>query len=113
MAPAQFHLQPVAGPDPGLPTTVELHGDVDMANAAEFDEAVAALMRSGPTVLDLSPTDYVDSAGFAALDRLLGQGRLRLVMAPTCVIRRAASIVGLPFTDDVDSARADLARHCQ
>ena len=103
----EFDLRSI-GPVSAPVVEAELHGEIDIANASRFEAAVDELRADRPLVLDLSPASYFDSAGFAALDRLLGGGRLQVVMAPTCVMRRAATLMGVPVHDDPDSARAAL-----
>ncbi len=48
---------------------VKLPRDVDASNASDFEVAIDEQLGAGP-VLDLSPTGYLDSAGFHALERL-------------------------------------------
>jgi anti-sigma B factor antagonist len=110
MGPEEFQLRDIDGGAGDDILTFELVGDVDIANHAEFERAVTELLDRGPLVLDLSPATYLDSAGFAALDRLLGRGHLELVMNATCLLRKAATIVGVPFHDDVGAARGAIAR---
>jgi anti-sigma B factor antagonist len=109
MSSEEFQLQHMGG-EPGQIATFRLQGDIDMANAAVFEEAVSKRLEAGALVLDLSAAKYFDSAGFAALDRLLSRGQLQLVIGPACLLRKAAVIVGMPFHDDVESARGAIAR---
>jgi anti-sigma B factor antagonist len=84
-----------------------VRGDVDAGNAADFEAALAAL-ASPALVVDLSGASYVDSAGFAVLDRLLARTVLAIVLVPGSVLRTAAQLIGIPFHDTVDQARASL-----
>jgi anti-sigma B factor antagonist len=85
----------------------ELHGEVDAANAAGFEAALARLAEPA-LVIDLSQAGYLDSAGFAALDRLFAKTALAVVIAPDSVLRTAAQLMGLPVHDTVGQAGASL-----
>lgn len=102
----QFELRPIRGDDSIV--AIELRGDLDLANAERFEKALRDLRDAGPIVLDLSSATYCDSAGFAALDRLLGEGDFELVVDRDSVMRRAAAILGVRIHDDLGSARAAL-----
>ena len=106
MTLAQFELvETESGPSP----VIELLGEVDSTNAANFERGVQALTASGPVILDLSSVAYFDSAGFEVMDRLLGTGSLIVVISPASPLRRAAELMGVPFHDGVEPARAALA----
>src|SRR5690242_6302891 len=83
---------------------VEVTGEVDVTTAPAFTQAVAGSAGPLPLVLDLTDLRYLDSAGFAALDRLLDQRRIVIVLGPHGPTRTAAELVGLPFHDTVDDA---------
>ena len=99
------------GMNPLARVDVEWHGDtpvaavdgeVDASNVADVAAALRNLVtnRSSELVVDLSPTDYLDSAGinlmFALGDELRSrQLTLRLVIAPKSPIARMLSITGL------------------
>jgi ABC-type transporter Mla MlaB component len=93
--------------DPPL-VLLELDGELDVTAAQAFTEAVTDAAGRAPLVLDLTNLSYIDSAGFAALDRLLGDRRIAIVFAPHGTARGAAVLVGLPFHDTVDAAVAAL-----
>jgi len=98
---ARFELLPSdAAPDAAF----ELHGEVDLTNAAELEEELSARAASGPVVLDLSRAAYFDSAGFEVLDRLVASGGVIVVISPTSAIQRAASVMSLPRHDTVAQA---------
>lgn len=103
-----FQLRPV-GPPAGSGDTVavEIHGDVDAANAADLSNALRK-MASPALIVDLSLVDYFDSAGFAMIDRLLGQAPVAVVISPGSVVRTAAEMVNLPFHDSLADAGASL-----
>lgn len=85
-------------------TVVEARGEIDATNAPQFQRELAPMAASHPLILDLTPLQYLDSAGFAVLDRILAAGSLRLVISPSSVLRRAAVLMGVPFHDSVDQA---------
>jgi anti-sigma B factor antagonist len=102
---ATFELT-VLEPAQDAPVAV-VRGEVDITNAAELERALADLAADG-LVVDLSDAGYFDSAGFAVLDRLLGEGALAVVVAPGSVVRTAMTLMNMPFHDTVDAARAAL-----
>ncbi len=107
----QLDLRHIDGPPDGAAVNLlDLTGEIDAANAREFDDALRRSIASGPVILDLSAVEFFDSAGFAVLDRRVADGGLHIVISPESVIRRAASVVDLPFHDSVDGALAALAR---
>jgi anti-anti-sigma factor len=86
---------------------VEIHGDIDVTNAADLGSELA--QRASPRlVVDLSSVGFLDSAGFAMLDDLLSRAGLAIVVSPASVVRTAASLMNIPFHDTLDSARAAL-----
>ena len=86
------------------PTVATVTGDVDATNATDFLSAVEAVEGERPIVVDLSPMRYFDSAGFAALDSLLSTRSIVVVLDPDSPIRRAATLMGVPFHDTIASA---------
>ena len=77
-------------------------GEVDASNVAEIGDALRALVtnRSTELVVDLTPTEYLDSAGlnllFALGDELRSrQLTLRLVIPESTPIERMLGITGL------------------
>lgn len=102
MAPARFQLvETESGPQ----TVVQLHGEIDSTNAAAFERALTDGIASGSLLLDLTPVRYIESAGFEVLDRVLQTGELSIVISPGCLVRRVATLMGVPFHDTVDQAR--------
>jgi anti-sigma B factor antagonist len=77
-------------------------GDIDVANALQLREELAACLAPDGhvLVLDLTDTSYVDSAGLDMLFRLSEllrqrRARLLLVIAPDSQLARLAKIVAL------------------
>jgi len=92
----------------GPATLVAAAGEIDATNAGEFVESVGALPGARPVILELSGLQYLDSAGFAALDRLLARGAAVLVVSPESPVHRAAQLMELPFHHDAEAARREL-----
>lgn len=101
-------LRPAPGDATDVPVA-EVRGEVDISNAAQLRGSLAGLATGG-LVVDLSEVGYFDSAGFAVLDLLIGEGVLAVVVAPGSVVRTAMTLMDLPFHDTVDAARAALSR---
>lgn len=104
-----FELRPVGPPadSGGAVPAVQIHGDVDAANAADLSNALREL-ASPHLIIDLSLVSYFDSAGFAMIDRLLDEVRVVVVISPECMMRPAAELVNLPFYDSVADARTSM-----
>lgn len=85
---------------------VKVSGEIDLSNAARVRDEIGATVPDLPTVvLDLSGTEYLDSAGIAMLFRLaerLGYNRqeLRLVVPREAPIR---AVIRLTRLDQVIS----------
>jgi anti-anti-sigma factor len=105
MTPAAFTLA-VQEPGAADAPVVAVAGELDVLNAADFVTAVDEVPGRRPLILDLSGTDFVDSAGFAALDELLGRAAAVVVLDPRSPVRAAARLMGLPCHDTVGTARA-------
>lgn len=107
MIPGQYELRPVPhGPsDLDSVAALEARGEIDIANAPHFEEEIRNHLQRGPLIVDLTPLDYLDSAGFAALQRLQATGSISLVLAPASNLHRAAQVLRLPFHSDVKTAR--------
>jgi len=100
-----FQLRPVGPPaDSGGTVAVAIYGDVDAANAADLSNALREL-ASPALIVDLSPVDYFDSAGFAMINRLLDEDPVVVVISPGSLIRPAAELINLPFLDSLAEAR--------
>ena len=101
MTSARFELLQIEA-EPRL--VLELRGEVDVTTAADFDRELSLQTASGMAILDLSPAAYFDSAGFEVLDRHLATGSLIVVISPTSPVRRAATLMSVPFHDTVNRA---------
>lgn len=103
-----YQLRPVGQPaNSGGTAAVEIYGDVDATNSTDLSNALREL-ASPALIIDLSLVDYLDSAGFAMIDRLLGQVPVAVVISPGSVVRTAAELVDLPFHDNLTDARASM-----
>jgi ABC-type transporter Mla MlaB component len=104
-----FELRPVGPPagSGGTVPAVQIHGDVDAANAADLGNALRELADPA-LIIDLSPLSYFDSAGFAMVDRLLDEIQVVVVISPDSVMRPAAELVNLPFFDSVAEAHKSM-----
>jgi anti-sigma B factor antagonist len=108
MTRAHFQLSSVATENTPTSAEVSVTGEVDAGNVAEFSQAVEELAAPRPVILHLSDVNYFDSAGFAALDRLLAHKMIALVIAPSSLICRAAELMCIPLHHDAATARLAL-----
>ena len=108
MTSAAFALQIVASEDASVPAEVTVTGEVDVTNIGEFTQAVSDVPGPRPVILHLSPIKYLDSAAFAALDRLLEDDTIVLVLAPGSFMYRVAELMCLPIFHDAETARRAL-----
>jgi anti-sigma B factor antagonist len=103
---AVFQLQnPESGSAADTPAEVTVTGEVDVTNVDEFTRSVLAVPGVRPVILELSGLKYLDSAGFAAVDRLLAQDAIVVVLSPDSLVHRAAELMCLPFHHDIETAR--------
>jgi len=61
-----------------------------------------------PVILQLSGVRYLDSAGFSALDRLLAEDEIVIVLAPDSFMYRVAELMCMPIHHDAKAARRSL-----
>lgn len=94
--------------DSADPVAAVVTGELDRTNTDEFVDAVNAVPGTRPLILDMSELRYIDSAGFAAVIRMLEQRLIVLVLGPVSFLRKAARVMGLPMHDHVEDARAAL-----
>lgn len=102
MSRAEFELV-VA--DASTPAEVTVTGEVDASNVHEFTRSVREISGERPLILQLSSVKYLDSAGFSALDRLLADDEIVIVLAPNSFMYRVAELMCMPIHHDADSAR--------
>jgi anti-anti-sigma factor len=80
---------------------VRIAGEIDISNATLVRDALGAAIPDLPeVVLDLTGTEYLDSAGLGMLFRLAerlsyNRQELRLVIAPNAAIRAVIRLTGL------------------
>jgi anti-sigma B factor antagonist len=109
MTRAVFQLQyPESDGEAATSAEVTVTGEVDVTNVDEFTRAVLEVPGPRPVILQLSSVKYLDSAGFAALDRLLEQNAIALVLSPDSFMFRVAELMCLPIHHDAEAARRVL-----
>ena len=108
MSGAVFHLQTQEGDGAPTPAEVTVTGEVDASNVREFARSVEELPGPRPVILQLSNIRYLDSAGFSALDRLLADNAILIVLAPNSFMYRVAELMCMPVHDDAEAARRVL-----
>ena len=101
--------RPTHGSSPGV---VAVAGDLDVASAAGFVEAVAAeFQASDSMVLDLAGVTFLDSTGLGALIELrngaVGRGGRFSVRNPSSAVERVLSLVGMSDYFQADEAGAE------
>ena len=102
MSRSEFQLQ--TAPEP-TPVEVTVTGEVDASNVVDFDQSVRELPGARPMILHLSSVKYLDSAGFAALDRLLADHQIVIVLSPDSLMYRVAELMCMPIHHDAKAAR--------
>lgn len=105
MSRAEFELQ--TAPEPA-PVEVTVTGEVDASNVVDFDRSLRELPCERPMILHLSSVKYLDSAGFAALDRLLADHQIVIVLSPKSFMYRVAELMCMPIHHDAKAARRAL-----
>ena len=109
MTRAVFQLHnPESDVAAATPAEVTVTGEVDVTNVDEFTQSVLAVPGPRPVILVLSGLKYLDSAGFAALDRLLEQDAVVLVLSPDSFMYRVAELMCLPIYHNAEAARRVL-----
>ncbi|MGH2784554.1 MAG: STAS domain-containing protein [Actinomycetota bacterium] len=87
-----------------------LEGEIDLVNVDAVDEEIrSALDDSSRIVVDLSLTDYIDSAGLRllfTLARAVGD-RLTIVLPEDSPLQRVVTMVGLPQVVTLRTEPAD------
>jgi anti-sigma B factor antagonist len=108
MSRAEFQLHTLNGNGASAPVEVAVTGEVDASNVVEFTRSVRELQGARPTIVHLSDIKYLDSAGFSALDRLLAEGEIVIVLAPDSFMYRVAELMCMPIHHDAEAARTAL-----
>ena len=105
MSRAEFQLKTPSEP---TPVEVTVTGEVDASNVVDFDRSLRNLPGARPMILHLSSVKYLDSAGFSALDRLLADHQIVIVLAPKSFMYRVAELMCMPIHHDAKAARRAL-----
>jgi len=105
---AEFQLEVPENGDGSTPVEVTVTGEVDASNVRAFARSVEELPGARPVILQLSNIRYLDSAGFSALDRLLADNAILVVLAPDSFMYRVAELMCMPIHHDVEAARQVL-----
>ena len=98
------------------PAVLQARGEIDVASAPEFHDALSGLIDQGPAILvvDLSEVSFIDSTGLGVLVSAEKQTRadgheLRLVVTHP-QITRLLELTGLNEVFTVVSSAAEAAR---
>jgi anti-anti-sigma factor len=105
MSRAEFQLKTLKDHGSSAPAEVAVTGEVDASNVVEFNRSVRDLSGARPIILQLSSIKYLDSAGFSALDRLLADDEIVIVLAPDSFMYRVAELMCMPIHHDAKAAR--------
>jgi anti-sigma B factor antagonist len=101
---ARFDIEPGSGQR--QPATVRAFGDIDLANVAQFEAALAeAAASSGEITADLTAVTYCDSAAIHALFTAARHNRLTLIVPETGPITTMLKVAGLDQITTVVIAR--------
>jgi anti-sigma B factor antagonist len=93
MTQARFVVTKATG---GRSPAVAVSGDIDLANVADFEEAMTkALNGSGELTVDLTKVSYCDSAAVRALFSTAATTQLTMIVRPTGHITTLLGISGL------------------
>jgi anti-anti-sigma factor len=78
------------------PATVRVSGDIDLANADEFEAALSqAMATSGDTTVDMTKVTYCDSAAIRALFSTAKQTRLTVEVTQEGPVATLLTVSGL------------------
>jgi anti-anti-sigma factor len=102
---ASFHT--CAATDSNMAASVQVTGEIDLANAEEFSSALGAALRDGSRLtVDLSATTYLDSAAIKVLFEWTHRAALTLIVPGDGIVAPVISLAGL---DTVATVRAPTA----
>jgi anti-sigma B factor antagonist len=90
-------------------TVARIEGEIDMASAPAIGEAVGTSIDRGPTVLDMTDVEFIDSAGIRMLVELARRAGpepspLPLVAPRGSIVRRMVELTGIEELFTLDSA---------
>jgi anti-anti-sigma factor len=99
----------------------EVHGDIDMSNAADLRQELSRMTPNDALglIVDLRDVTYLDSAGIRLLyhlreDLRVGRQKLRLVIADGSAVTHTLMLAGLDWgaeiAETVDAAREGIQR---
>ncbi|HEY1841182.1 MAG TPA: STAS domain-containing protein [Mycobacterium sp.] len=108
MSRAEFELHVTESDGVATSGEVTVMGEVDASNVHVFTRSLLDLPVARPIILQLSSIKYLDSAGFAALDRLLAEDAIVIVLAPDSFMYRVAELMCMPIHHDAEAARRVL-----
>jgi len=83
---------------------LHIEGQVDAATIDAFEGRVRKAIERGPTILDMTGVDFIDSAGLNVLlraSRLVGPGR-SLCIVPSEQVRRVFDVTGLDALPEIE-----------
>ena len=107
----EYELEVRDSPAGGV-VLVEAEGELDLTNAADFEQRVADAPGDGAAlVLDLDHVSFIDSAALHVLFRLasrLGTKRFGIVLDPDATIARTIEIVGLADVATIRRSSTEL-----
>jgi anti-anti-sigma factor len=90
-------------------TIIELRGEIDLANPDAVADALGKAADVGlPVVVDVTQLDFIDSAGFAAIHRLIERREVHLVVPPSARTSRAFGVSGLNEVLPIHPSRDDV-----
>ena len=91
---AAFHT--IRPTDPEVAPSVQVTGEIDLANAEEFSRTLGAALRDGSRLtVDLSATTYLDSAAIKVLFEWTHRAALTLVVPGDGIVAPVISLAGL------------------
>src|ERR1700722_7483203 len=78
-------------------TVLDFHGELDLSVSEEVEALMVRMLSLGPTVVDLSRCEYIDSTVLTTFVRMTARfyELFPLVISPSGAIRRIFEITGL------------------
>ncbi len=107
--PPSFEI--VVSPSPREGVVLAVAGEIDLATADEFADALREQLAAGPVRLDLRGLSFMDSSGIRVLDAVLRDltpMRWTLVIEPTlqAAVRQVIALTGMTDALPFDGAPA-------